>query len=209
MNRRRYLATVGGVASTLAVAGCLGDDSDDSADDGTDGSDDSSGAEFSLSPDSIDDASPVSYSASLGGGGYDDTAGPLSVEITLENTADATVSYGDQRTAQFQGVASEGGRWALYDEDWEDLDEDTYEFDGCWKRTGLYVATGGAEPGTLAPGDSHERSLVVTTVGTGNCPATTPEEISFVTDINVWEAEEPGDEEDATTYEWGFTLTRG
>jgi hypothetical protein len=225
MNRRTYLNIVGATASTLSLAGCVNGDDDgttgngtDATDDGTDtdegtATDDGNGSdiEFSLTPLSYDDEDqrPIAHSATVAGGGYDSSEGPLGISIELTNQSETNVAYGERRTAQFQAQLSDDKQFALYPGVWNELDGQPYEFDDdCWRRTELYVTTEEYQIGELQPGESDGSSLVMTATATEDCPSTVPEEITFRTEFNVWNPEEDENMDDGVEYEWGFKLGR-
>ena len=207
MNRRTLLSLCGTV-STLGLAGCVSDNADDPGDD--DNGDPGSEGGFSLTPLSFENEEerPVAYSATLTGGGYDDSDGPLGIEVELTNVSDDELSYGERRNARFHGKLSDDGRFALYPGDWNDLDEAKYEFeDGCWNRIEPYLTTDDYQIGELEAGESHRSELVMTAAMTADCPDTVPDEITFTTSVRVWESEEiPSNGDEADQYEWEFRL---
>lgn len=209
MNRRRYVSAIGSTLPALVLAGCV---SDGTADDGNDNGDPASGIEFSLTPLTYEDEDqwPVSYSASLSGGGYDDPDGPIGIDIRLANVSGGPLSYGERRDAQFHGVRSDDGRFALYPGDWDSLNDEVYEFEGdCWNRTEPYVTTDDYQIGELEPGASPESASVVSATATESCPDTAPQAMTFRTSVTVWESQEDHvDVDDGNEYEWGFELSR-
>jgi hypothetical protein len=224
MNRRRYLTAVGGTVTTLLLAGCVSDDSENTSngagndtDDGdTDGTSpdqngSGTGTSFSVSPMSFEneDSRPFSYSATVVTDQFDTSAGPLTVTIELTNTTDDAITFGEARTALFDGTRSAEEQFALYPGSSEDIDEEIYRFDDtCWHRTTDYLRTSEYQTQEIEAGASVDRTFVLAVGPNQTCPEPIPESISFSTEVTVWEAAQPVDVDGGTGYEWGFSLTQ-
>lgn len=165
MNRRTYLLSLCGTVSTLGLAGCVSDNADDdSGDPGDDNGDPGSDVGFSLTPLSFENEEnrPVAYSATLTGGGYDDSDGAIGIEVELTNVSDDELSYGERRSARFHGKSSDDGRFALYPCAWNDLGEAQYEFENeCWNRIEPHLSNDDYQIGELEAGESHRSELVM------------------------------------------------
>lgn len=223
MNRRSYLTAAGGTVTTLLLAGCVSDDTDDASngtEDDSQGNGDTddaspdeteadSATSFSVSPMSFEneDERPFSYSATVVTDQFDTSNGPLSVTVELTNTADEAITFGEARTALFDGVRSGENQFGLYPGSSDDIDEEPYRFEEpCWHRTAGYLRTSEYQTQEIAPGASVDRTVVLAVGPNQTCPEAVPADISFSTEVTVWQAEQSVDMDGGTAYEWGFEL---
>lgn len=219
MDRRTFIA--GTTTAVALTAGCLasgekGSDGDPSNESDDDGADDSSTA---LSADTQSYAavgggstggSPLEHEVTVIDGDLHSPDAPLRVEVTVTNTSDDTLTYGERRSTLFWGSRSENGFTLL-----PELDSGTSssirEFDAeseYWVATGPFVTTDDYQVGSLEPDESHSETLSVVVSHREDPPADPPAEISFSAQFRAPSNVGSAGESESSSSEWGFTLSR-
>ncbi|SFS97016.1 hypothetical protein [Halostagnicola kamekurae] len=219
MDRRTFIA--GTTTAVALTAGCLasgekGSDDNPSNESDDDGADDSSTplsadtqSYAAVGGDSVS-GSPLEHEVAVIGGDLRSPDAPLRVEVTVTNTSDDTLTYGERRSTLFWGSRSENGFTLL-----PELDSGTTssirEFDTeaeYWVATGPFVTTDDYQVGSLEPGESHSETLSVVVSHREDPPADPPGEISFSTKFRAPSGVGSAAESESVSSKWGFTLSR-
>lgn len=212
MDRRVFMT---GTAATIALtAGCLateeggsnGDPSNES-NDGDSNGDPSEGQQYTVVGDEDIEGSPLQHEVNVLDGDLHSPDSPLRVKVTVTNTSDDTLTYGERRETLFWSARSENGFTLL-----PELDAETtstiHGFDEeseYWVATGPFVTTDDYQVGELEPDETHSETLVLVVSHQEEPPADPPEEISFKTQFHA--PDDASLETDAPPSEWGFTLS--
>ena len=186
MDRRAFMA---GATTTVAItAGCLASgesesDDDPSNDDEPNGSSTNSAAQqpYTAVGDATTEKSPLQHEVTVRDGDLHSPDSPLRVELTVTNTSNDILTYGERRETLFWGSVSENGFVLLPEQDSE---RPIYEFDTeseYWITTGPFATTADYQIGTLEPEESHSETLSVVVSHQDEPPENPPEEISFTT----------------------------
>lgn len=163
MNRRGFIATsVTGIGIT-ALAGCSETEPEETptdTDDTTEPEETESPYELEFAPDSSDTEfiEPLEYSLELlNATEYPDE--PFRIEVTLTNTGEDAIVYGDINRVFFDGTVDYP--YTLINTE----SEVDFEFDSAtqqWFTTEEYVRSSSEmETHTLAPGESHSETVVL------------------------------------------------
>ncbi|AHG01019.1 hypothetical protein HALLA_13300 [Halostagnicola larsenii XH-48] len=216
MDRRTFVA---GTATTVALtAGCLASGESRSDDDPSNGSNDDESDDSKKDPsaeqrpytvvgDETIGGSPVQHEVTVVDGDLHSPDSPLRVEVTVTNTSDETLTYGERRETLFWGNRSENGFTLL-----PELDSETTstirEFDTeseYWVATSPFATTTDYQVGTLEPDESRSETLSVVVSHQEEPPENPPTEMSFNTRFRA--PADVGSETESQPSEWGFTLS--
>lgn len=225
MNRRRVLAALG-TMSVAGIAGCVseetdddgsatrnGDDDPDTADGNGDGQngEDNDGSEPGASTGTVsqyrtvlhpvDDDRPLEHELDLRSADPHHQDEPVSIAVTITNTAAEPIEFGDRRSVTGRFLYSE--RFGLFPVDAElgTFDEETQQ----WFLQEGIAQTDDFQIQTLDVGESLEDELVLLAVGRDGQPLPTPtRRLDFQAPFGA----EPVDDAKPidVPYEWGFSL---
>lgn len=216
MDRRAFMA--GTTTAVAFTAGCLasgesGSDDDPSNESNDDESDDSKKdpseeqQPYTVVGDDTTESSPLQHEVTVRDGDLHSPESPLRVEVTVTNTSDETLTYGERRETLFWGNRSENGFTLL-----PELDSETTsairEFDtesAYWIATSPFVTTDDYQVGSLEPDESHSETLSVVVSHQAEPPENPPTEISFTTRFHA--PANVDSETESQPSEWGFTLS--
>lgn len=208
--RRRRLLQVGVSSLALGLAGCIGAPRADTA------HPESSDGDVTVEAIAPDGEFPLSLDAVHVGGGYTDPDQPLTIELTIENTANRLVQYGERRVAQFYYRRSDTPpeQFVLWPAERvaDDVGESLDFVGGRWRRLTGLVVTGDFQVELLEPGDvvTTELYLLDDTIpddaGADEGATSLPDTTEFSTTLTL--NEETGfDQDSGPEYEWSLRLT--
>jgi len=201
MNRRTVLTGVGATLAT-ALAGCLGqvtgsDDGNGTGDDPPNG-DATAGRRYEIRSTDEQPASPLEHEVTLEQPRIDSPEQPLSLDVSVTNTGEKTVRYGEKRSAL--ALYERDGEFALYapGED-RKFDENV----GLWFVSEPVAITMEYRVGKLLPGATDTQTLELVHVD-DDPPETAPESLAFDAPYGV--TTDGTLPEGSNSFEWGFTL---
>lgn len=200
MNRRHLLAGAGGFIVT--TAGCLGDG--EPARDGENRDHDAETYEkkyFEVEPDDVPEENPLAHRVELPQTNARSPDNPLTLHVTIENTTDEVLVYGERRETFFIGSS---------DQDFLLIDPDAdsrYEFDqaaGGWVATEEIDSPADFQTDDIDPGATHDNQAVLIAADANDNPRDIPDEFRFRTSFGA----EPlgGETKPARGYDWAFSL---
>lgn len=210
MDRRLFLSTAG--ASMASLAGCLatgGDEADETAgtagttDDGDTGSTDHKYPDM-ISVTNPTPKSPIEHDVDIQQDNLHDPAEPFQLDITLTNSTEETISYGERRQAHMW-TATPNESLILLPADAASLlhfndDTEYWELDDGFLKTEEYQAE------TLDPGESATESLVLAVPYEERAPQGTPDQFQFQTEYEIHS--DTDILRDGFDTEWTFSLKR-
>lgn len=201
MDRRSFVASTGALL-TLPIAGCVDGDTMDPNDD-TD-SDTSSQREMHsrIEPEPTDDTEPLVYDVSIVSESTVDS--PLTIDISLTNTSEVAITYGERRTALFWNPDSEE-HFSLYP---TDAVAERYEYDdGIWWLPDGFATTMDYQTATLEPDATHTETLALLhgPVDDADELRSLPSNLYFTAEF-AYSADEDETLPNGTPVTWGFSL---
>lgn len=214
MDRRAFMA--GTTTAVAFTAGCLAsgesgsddDPSNESNDDESDNSKKDLSEEqqpYTAVGEATIEESPLQHDVTVVDSDLHSPDSPLRVEVTVTNTSNDTLTYGERRETLFWSSHSENGFTLL-----PELDSAStfLEFDAeseYWVSTSPFATTSDYQVGTLEPDESHSETLNVVVSHQAEPPENPPTEISFTTRFHA--PATVGSETGSQPSEWGFTLS--
>lgn len=199
MKRRTFLSSTAGTSLLFVTSGCLATltlpDSEYEI----------STTEYWDETGKTGDNRPVSFSATVLGGEYDDDTAPVTVGITMENTSDETWYYRSHDAAGLFGprVAEDERHQLLPPHEGEEVGQN---FTGrCW-NIDIHLVSRGDIPPTheLHSGGATEEVLELVMTPDETCPSNPPAAFEFSTAYAVYSDQKT--ESRITSGKWMFSI---
>lgn len=200
MRRRTFLSSTAGASLLVATSGCLGSLTlPDSAYE-------VSSPKYWDETGQTGDDRPISFSATVLGGEYDGDTAPVTVQITMTNTADQTWYFRSQDPmGLFGSTSSEDERHRLIHPGRGDELGQTFTGE-CW-QTETYSGIPAEIPPThgLHAGGWRAQVLEIVLKPGQTCPSTPPAAFEFSTGYVVYRDEET--DAQLASGKWKFSIT--
>lgn len=206
MNRRHILALTG--ASVAGLAGCTalgGDAEDDDPRDDSDDADTDQSTQFTASMSETETSRPIRTDVELLTDTLSDPDEPPRLEVTLTNTGDDPIMYGERRQALMWTATADETFVLLPERSAESLAtfDEASEY---WIAEDGFVMTEDYQIDTLEPDAAHTETLLLLVSYGASPPATEPTEFTFDTSFHASTDSIPSGA--SVPIEWEFTLER-